>query len=101
MLPKESFTCSHAHAQLRIRIAEHLRDIKKEEKVKNKKDGDLDKQHESPVAKHFQEFHQGKPDGLRVKGIYVLRLPARRGDFDKILLQKEKWWIYTLKSLAP
>lgn len=34
--------------------------------------------------------------GSVVKGIYVLNLPLRRGDFDTILLQKEKMWIYNL-----
>lgn len=53
------------------------------------------------MAKHFAQYHHGKTDGLKVKGIYVLKLPARRGDFNRVLLQKEKWWIFTLKSLAP
>lgn len=83
---------------LKIRIGEHLRDIKKEaEKLFEKKE----KREERPVAKHFVQYHQGKTDGLNVKGIYTLKLPARRGDFDHILLQKEKWWIYTLGSLVP
>lgn len=78
--------------QLKIRIGEHLRDIKKER--------DPEKGQESPVPKHFAQYHQCRTDGLKVKGIYALKLPTR-GDFDRILLQKEKWWIFTLKSLAP
>lgn len=38
---------------------------------------------------------------MRVKGIYALKLPTRRGDFDRILLQKEKRRVYRLKSLVP
>lgn len=46
--------------QLRIRI-EHLRDIKREKD----REKDPEKYHESPVAKHSLEHHQGKPDGLK------------------------------------
>ena len=89
--------------QLKVRIGEHIRDIRNEEKEeeKRKKPGYIEKFHDSPVARHFLQFHGGKSDGLKVKGFYTLNLPARRGDHDKILNQKEKWWIYTLKSLAP
>lgn len=38
---------------------------------------------------------------MKVKGIYALKLPSRLGDFDRILLQKEKLWVYRLKSLVP
>lgn len=61
---------------LKVRIGEHLRDIRRErEKVLEKKK----KKRERPVAKHFVQYHQGKTDGLKVKGIYTLKLPARRG----------------------
>lgn len=39
-------------------------------------------------------------EGMKNKGIYALKLPPRRGDFDKVL-KKEKWWIYKLRALAP
>lgn len=55
----------------------------------------------APLALHFTQFHQGNRNWLMVKGIYVLNLPVRRGDFDTILLQKEKMWIYNLGSLDP
>lgn len=73
---------------LRIRIGEHLRDIRKEREGVGEREGEKRKG-ERPVAKHFARYHQGKLDGLKVKGIYTLKLPARRGDFDCILLQKE------------
>lgn len=76
--------------QLKVRIGEHLVDIGKE------KDRDPEKGQESPVVKHFAQYHQGKTDGLKVKGIYFLKLAARRGD--RILLQK-KWWIFMLSPL--
>ncbi|KAM9296202.1 collagen alpha-1(XX) chain [Gastrophryne carolinensis] len=45
--------------ELRIRIGEHLRDIKK----RNEK---------SPVVEHFGVYHNGDPSGLRVCGIFKL-----------------------------
>lgn len=74
--------------QLLVRIGEHISSIKK------KDDARL-----NPL--HFAKFHNGDPKGLTVKGIYVLNLPPRRGDFDTILLQKEKMWTYYLDSLVP
>lgn len=81
---------------LKIRMGEHLRDIKREWVVERR-----EKREKRLVAKHFVQYHHGKTDELKVKGIYTLKLPARRGDFNRILLQKDKWWIYTLKSLEP
>lgn len=72
---------------LKVRIGEHLREFD-------------EKDPEKPLAKHFVSCHRGCSVDMKVKGIYVLKLPTRRGDFDCILLQKEKWWIYELKSLT-
>lgn len=80
---------------LKTRIGEHIREIKGE------KERDPEKSWEKPLAKHFALYHRGKPDGLKVKDIYLLKLSPRRGDFNRILLQKEKRWIYRLGSLAP
>lgn len=74
--------------QLCIRIGEHLRDIKKKEP-------------DSPLAQHFLQFHQASTDRLKVKGIYALKLSNRRGDFDRILLKKDKFRIYKLNTLIP
>lgn len=69
-------------------IGEHMREIKA-------------KDPEKPLTQHFTQYYDGKLEGMSVKGIYALKLPPRRGDFNSILLQKEKWWIYKFKSLAP
>lgn len=74
--------------QLRIRLGEHMREIG-------------EKNPDKPVARHFAQFHQGKLSGMRVKGIYVLNLSSRRGNYDQVLQQKEKWWIFRLGSLVP
>lgn len=76
--------------KLKVPIGEHLREINEKGKIPEK-----------PLAKHFALCHGGSSLGMKVKGIYALKLPTRRGDFDRILLQKEKWWVYQLKSLVP
>lgn len=76
--------------QLKVRIGERLREINDKTKIPEK-----------PLAKHFAQYHSGSSRGMKVKGIYALKLPPRRGDFDRILQQKEKWWVYRLKSLRP
>lgn len=81
---------------MRIHISEHLRDIKR---PLNKYEKGREK--ENPLAQHFKDCHAGKTEGLKVKGIFVLDLPLRRGDFEEILLHREKYWIYNLNSLIP
>lgn len=44
--------------------------------------------------------HDRNTKGMQVKGIYALKLSSRRGEFDRVLLQKEKRWVYLLKSLV-
>lgn len=74
--------------QLKIRIGGHIQSI-------------IKKEDERPLSLYFVNFHGGDPRGLLVKGIYRLNLPSRRGDFDRILYQKEKIWIFNLNSLQP
>lgn len=61
----------------------------------------LDKNTDQPMARHFAQFHKGNLSGMMVKGIYSLNLSPRRGDFDRVLQQNEKWWIFRLVSLIP
>lgn len=63
--------------QLKIRIGEHVQSI-------------INKEDDHPLSLHFLKVHEGEPSGLKCKGIYKLNLPLRRGDFDRILYQKEK-----------
>lgn len=93
--PCPKISIGNTKRPLKVRIGEQLWGIKRE------KERDPEKDQEKPLAKHFALCHGGKTEGLRVKGIYVLKLPVRRGDFNRILLQKEKWWIYRLGSLVP
>lgn len=45
---------------------------------------------DNPIGQHFADHHNACPEGLKVKGFFALNLPTRRGDFDTILLRKEK-----------
>ncbi|CAI9573182.1 unnamed protein product [Staurois parvus] len=74
--------------QLKVRIGEHFRDIRSNDP-------------ESNLAQHYAKYHGGKLDGTKVKGFYALHFPQRRGDFDRELLKKEKYWIYKLDTLYP
>lgn len=82
---------------LKIRIGEHLRDIRKEKKR------DPEKGQEKPVAKHFADFHEGKNGWPKSKRDlqYILKLPPRRGDFNRILLQKKVVDIHVEVSHVP
>lgn len=74
--------------QFKTRVGEHVQSI-------------LNKDDDRPLSLHFFEKHGGDPTGLKCKGIYKLNLPPRRGDFDKVLYQKEKMWIFTLNCMQP
>lgn len=63
---------------LKIRIGEHIREIKAEDP-------------EKPLAWHFVKYHDGNLESMSLKGIHALKLPPKRDDFNLILLQIEKW----------
>lgn len=52
---------------LKVRIGEHLREF-------NEKDPDRE-----TSGNHFSSCHGGNPEDMKVKGIYTLKLPSRRG----------------------
>lgn len=70
---------------MRVHIGKHIGSIKH---------GD----ESSPLAQHVMAMHGGRPDGLKVKGIFSLNLSALR---DEVLLRKDKMWIYKLGNMAP
>ncbi len=53
-----------------------------------------------PIAIHFNNAHHDI-SSLRFCGIEQVTLPPRGGDHDKLLKQREAFWIYTLQTLAP
>lgn len=73
--------------QFRRRIGEHLGDIK------HKRD--------TSVARHCWEFHNGRTEDITFQVIEVILPSERRGNHDRLLLQKEVEWIHRLKSMKP
>ncbi len=53
-----------------------------------------------PMAKHYKQHHGCNPESLRAMGIETIELSKRGGDKLKKLLQRETYWIYTLKALT-
>lgn len=86
---------------LKVRIGEHIRDIKKERERALEGGAKGEKRRTTSSQTLCTSSWQNRRPKSKGHMLYVLKLPERRGDFDRILLQKEKWWIYTLKSLAP
>lgn len=56
---------------------------------------------DKPVARHCWEFHDGRITDFKFTVIEVVKPSGRKGDIDRILLQKETEWIYRLKSTNP
>ena len=73
--------------ELKTRIIEHKSNIR----LKDEK---------SPVARHFnKEKHEICT--LRFQGIEVVNAPKRGGNRDRLLLQREAYWIHTLNTVFP
>ena len=73
--------------ELKTRIIEHKSNIR-------------NKDEKSPVARHFNTT---KHDicTLRFQGIEVVNPLKRGGDRDKLLLQREAYWIHVLNTVFP
>ncbi|XP_073721933.1 uncharacterized protein [Misgurnus anguillicaudatus] len=54
----------------------------------------------SPVAQHFTDLRHSVST-LQYIGIEQVKYPRRGGDINKLLLQRELYWIYTLNTLSP
>ncbi|CAJ0919541.1 unnamed protein product [Ranitomeya imitator] len=80
--------------QLRVRILEHVRDIRNGALIEEM---DLLK----TIPKHFRQCHHSNPNALRVKGIDRVQLGIRGGDYKKELLKKESKWMVVLDTIAP
>lgn len=73
--------------KLKQRISEHKSSIRRNDR-------------DYPVAVHFNDA-QHDVCTLRFCGIEQVPPPPRGGDHDKILKQREAFWIHTLQTLAP
>ena len=54
----------------------------------------------SSVARHFNQANHSLGD-LRFFGIEIVNMPKRGGDRDRLLLQRECFWIHSLDSMMP
>ncbi|XP_056404927.1 uncharacterized protein LOC130296905 [Hyla sarda] len=70
--------------EIRRRVGEHL--------------GDIRHRHDTSIAKHVWEQHNGDPKVLTFQVIEVIRSSIRRGDTDRKILRKEAEWIFRLKT---
>ncbi|CAJ0935514.1 unnamed protein product [Ranitomeya imitator] len=84
----------HIRGSLKIRIQEHVRDIKNAVACS---EPHLLK----PIARHFFDTHECNPRGLSVRGIDRVYMGIRGGNLKQKLLQKETRWIVTLDTLSP
>ena len=73
--------------KLKQRMSEHKSSIRRNDR-------------DYPVAVHFNDAHHDI-SSLRFCGIEQVNLPPRGGDHDKLLKQREAYWIHTLQTLAP
>ena len=73
--------------KLKIRLNEHRSSIKRADIT-------------SPVARHFSDLGH-KVDDLKCIGIEKVWLNRRGGNHERLLLQRECYWIHTLKTLFP
>ena len=71
--------------EFKTRICEHKCSIRRHDE-------------KSPVARHFNS-HGHTVGDLRYMGIETVRAPPRGGDRDRILLQRECFWVHFLDSL--
>lgn len=70
---------------LKMRISEHRSNIRTRDM-------------RSPVAAHFA---QANVSSLQYIGIESVKAPRRGGDINKLLLQRECYWIHRLRTLSP
>lgn len=73
--------------KLKLRISEHKSSIRRNDR-------------DYPVAVHFND-QKHDISSLRFTGIELVPLPPRGGDHDKLLKQRECFWIHTLQTLTP
>ncbi|OCT55198.1 hypothetical protein XELAEV_18003920mg [Xenopus laevis] len=52
------------------------------------------------LYKHYLEKGHGPPT-FRFMGIDIVTKPRRGGDWNKLLLQRETFWIQTLNTVSP
>ena len=83
--PCGRFYIGRTKRKLKTRLAEHKQAIRT-----------VNPQY--PMAMHYKEANHGSCESLKICGIEHIQESIRGGDRLKHLLQKESFWIYTLKA---
>lgn len=73
--------------EFRRRVGEHL--------------GDIRHNRDTPIARHVWIEHGGNPKCLQFKGSDTIRPSPRGGDIDRLILQRESFWIFWLQTVTP
>lgn len=85
--PCDLYYVGKTKRELKTRICEHKSSIRNHDE-------------KSAVARHFNAVkHEARQ--LQYMGIEVVQTPRRGGDRDKLLLQREAYWIHQLDTLIP
>ena len=85
--PCNLFYVGKTKRALKTRIGQHKCSIRRQDS-------------KSSVARHFNA-HNHSDESLRYMGIEVVSTPSRSGDREKLLLQRECFWIHCLDTLEP
>lgn len=73
--------------EFRRRVGEHL--------------GEILNQRDTPIARHTWSHHNGDTQQIKFMGIDHIILTNREGDIDRLILQRETWWIFKLGTMSP
>lgn len=73
--------------EFRRRVGEHLGDIRHER--------------DTPLARHLLTCQNGSTTDLKFIAIDHVWSTVRRGNTQKVLLQRETYWIHTLRTMTP
>lgn len=79
--------------RLKVRIQEHVMDIQRV--------SDSNDIHLKTLARQFKGYHGCDPKVLRVKGIHMVSVGKRGGDWKNLLAQMESKWIFQLDTIHP
>lgn len=73
--------------ELRRRVGEHL--------------GYIRHQHDTPLSRHIWKHYHGDINNLCFQLINLIQPSVRKGDFNRLILQKECYWIFKLYTVDP
>lgn len=60
---------------------------------------DIDHSRDTPVAQHMRTVHSRDPFSISFWVLMMVEIGERKGNIDRLLLQKETAWIHRLKTM--